>query len=87
MKQNRIDLIRQLLTQSISPTHLEILDESDQHIGHPGAKSGGGHFAIVIAAPQFAGKNLIDCHRVIYESLKDMMSHDIHALRIKIKRD
>jgi stress-induced morphogen len=47
---------------------------------------GGDHLAVVVTAPQFAGKGLIDQHRMIHAALKDKMppaGHEIHALQIK----
>jgi len=47
---------------------------------------GGDHLAVVVAAPQFAGKGLLDQHRMIHAALKDKMapaSNEIHALQIK----
>lgn len=80
----KITKLRERLTQALSPTHLEIIDESSKHIGHAGAASGGGHFAIEISSTLFEGKSLVECHRLIYQALGDMMSKEIHALRIKI---
>ena len=47
---------------------------------------GGDHLAVVVAAPQFAGKGLIDQHQMIHAALKHKMtpvSQEIHALQIK----
>lgn len=85
-KQETINLIREKLTHSLSPTKLEIIDDSHLHIGHAGAKSGGGHFTIIISAEIFNDKSLIESHRLIYEVLDDLMKKEIHALQIKIKK-
>jgi stress-induced morphogen len=47
---------------------------------------GGDHLAVVVAAPQFAGKGLMDQHQMIHAALKHKMapvSREIHALQIK----
>ena len=47
---------------------------------------GGDHLAVVVTASQFAGRGLIDQHRMIHEALKHKMapaSGEIHALQIK----
>lgn len=47
---------------------------------------GGDHLAVVVAAPQFEGKGLVDQHQMIYAALKHKMtpvSREIHALQIK----
>ncbi len=80
--ENRVQKIRARLTEAFSPFELEVIDESAHHLGHAGAKSGLGHFAISICSQAFAEKNALERHRLIYEALGDMMLTDIHALRI-----
>ena len=60
-----------------------MLDESDLHAGHPGARSGKGHFRVRIVALAFAGLPALRRHRLVYESLDDLMTQDIHALSIE----
>ena len=80
--EERVVRIKSLLTEKLSPSEIEVRDESHLHIGHAGAKSGLGHFAVSITAEAFMGKNLLQKHRMIYDALGDMMQSDIHALRI-----
>lgn len=79
----RIDMIRERLTAAFAPQQLDIIDESHLHAGHPGARSGGGHFVVTIVSDSFAGKNLLARHRMIYDALGDAMQTEIHALSIK----
>ncbi|NVJ48832.1 MAG: BolA family transcriptional regulator [Gammaproteobacteria bacterium] len=81
--QQRMQDIHQRL-QSLSPTTLEVIDDSHLHAGHAGAKSGKGHFTVVIASPAFSGKRPLQCHQMVYAALGEMMTTDIHALSIKI---
>jgi BolA protein len=67
----------------LAPESLEILDESGKHVGHEGAKGGGGHYQLIIVSPQFAGKPPQARHRMIYEALAPLMQREIHALAIK----
>lgn len=80
--EQRIDEINKRLTRALTPSELEITDESDLHRGHSGNKNGLGHFAVSITAEAFAGKNLLERHRLIYDALGEMMQTDIHALRV-----
>lgn len=80
---NRIALIEQRLRAALAPQNLEVADESAQHAGHAGAKGGGGHYAVVVVSPIFAGKSLVERHRMIYDALGDTMRREIHALSIK----
>ena len=83
--QERTERIQEKLQTALSPSILNILDESAQHHGHAAASTGLGYFAITISSPLFAGKSLVECHRLVYQALGDMMQTDIHALRIIIQ--
>lgn len=87
LQPERCELIHQRLTESLSPTFLEVVDESHKHIGHKGAQGGAGHYFITIASPLFKEKNLIDCHRMIYSALDEWMGKEIHALRMSVLKD
>ena len=76
------ETIKQLLTESLKPALLEIIDNSAAHAGHAGAKSGGGHYHVTIIAEAFEGKTLVQRHQLIYKALGDMMKQQIHALGI-----
>lgn len=68
---------------ALSPESLEILDESGAHIGHAGARDGGGHYRLIIVAGAFSGLPLQRRHRLVYDALGAMMHKEIHALAIK----
>lgn len=82
--QHRLDKIRTLLEAALSPTFLEVIDDSHLHAGHAGAKGGAGHFTVKIDAPIFAGLSMLKQHRLVYQALDTMMHTDIHALSIQI---
>lgn len=73
--------IRQCLGE-LQPESVEVLDESGQHIGHPGAREGG-HYQVVVVAGAFSGKNHQARHRMVYAALSPLMASRIHALSIK----
>jgi len=79
---DRAERIRSLLTAALSPTLLELTDESALHAGHEGAKSGGSHFRLKIVSARFDGLRLVMRHRLVYDSVHDMMHTEIHALAI-----
>ncbi len=58
-------------------------DDSHLHAGHEGAKSGGGHFSVMVVTPRFLGKNHVQRHQMVYQALGDMMKKEIHALSIR----
>ncbi len=80
---NRTEMIREKLTTAFSPENLEVIDRSQEHVGHEGAKAGGGHFDVIIVAEAFKDMNSIQRHRAIYDALGDAMKTEIHALSIK----
>ena len=84
MKENRAALIEKRLRDAFSPSRLEVLDESDQHVGHAGYQGGARHFSIVIAADCFNDLSRVKAHRLIYDLFSDMMPDQIHALRIRV---
>lgn len=68
--------------QILRPESLNLEDESSMHAGHAGAASGGGHYRLTIVSPRFAGLNSVARHRLVYESLGDLMRGPVHALAI-----
>lgn len=67
----------------LEPESLEILDESGKHVGHEGARGGGGHYMLTIVSRQFSGKPAQARHRMVYQALGTLMKKEIHALAIK----
>ena len=43
----------------------------------------GTHFEAVVVSPAFAGKSLLERHRLVYATLGERMGGDIHALSIR----
>jgi BolA protein len=78
----RVAQIEERLRAALAPQRLVIEDESAKHAGHAGARDGGGHFDVTIVAAQFAGKSLLQRHRLVYDALGEAMRKDIHALSI-----
>lgn len=79
----RVTLIENRLRETFAPQKIEVRDDSRQHAGHEGAKSGGGHFAVTVVSTRFQGKSALQRHQMIYQALGDMMKQDIHALSIQ----
>ena len=83
MTDSRSDNIATILSDAFSPDELLVKDQSHLHAGHAGAKDGRGHFEVIIVADAFLGCSRIDCHRMIYGALGELMTTDIHALSIR----
>ena len=80
------DRIHARLTERLSPTALEVLDESAAHAGHAGANSEGegSHIRVRIASPFFTGISRIQRHRLVYDALQDFIDQGLHALAIEV---
>ncbi len=40
------------------------------------------HWAAVVTAPQFAGKNRVQQHKMVYAALGERMGGELHALQV-----
>ena len=74
-------LMRERLA-ALAPSRLEIVDESARHAGHPGARQGG-HYLLLIVSAQFSGKTTLQRHRLVHDTLGELMRSKIHALSIR----
>jgi len=77
------DRIRDKLTERLSPSRLEIRDESHRHAGHEGARpEGETHFSVTIVAAAFIGLSRIARQRLVYQTLAEELATRIHALSL-----
>ena len=78
--------ISQRLNERLSPTQLEVIDESADHAGHVGANAEGfgTHVRVRIASPAFAGKTRVARHRLVYDAMQNFIDEGLHALAIEI---
>ncbi|WP_153116368.1 BolA family protein [Rhodocyclus tenuis] len=67
---------------ALAPTQLELIDDSSRHAGHAGA-SQGAHYKLLIASPRFAGLSPLARHRLVIDTVGDLMHGPLHALSIK----
>lgn len=82
MSEGRMQRIRKTLAEALDTDAIEITDEGHKHVGHAGAQSGLGHFAVTVRSTRFDGKSRIARHRMVYAALGELMETDIHALSI-----
>ncbi|MBS0394403.1 MAG: BolA family transcriptional regulator [Proteobacteria bacterium] len=79
----RVARIEQLLTAALAPLHLEVIDDSAKHAGHAGARDGAGHFRVRVLSEKFRGLPVLARHRLVYEALRPLIPHEIHAVGIE----
>ena len=72
------------LNSALSPSRIELSDDSEQHRGHGGYNPAGeSHFSLVIESAAFAGKSRVERQRLVYAALGDLMRERVHALSIR----
>lgn len=79
------EIIYDKIQAALSPTLLEVINESRLHQGHAGDDgSGESHYKLRVASCEFAGKSRLECHRMINAVLADELESQVHALSIVI---
>jgi BolA protein len=71
------------LRERLAAVHVEVVDESHLHVGHAGAREGGGHFRAVVVSAQFNGRSPVERQRLVYRALENVMGTEIHALSLR----
>ncbi|MEM7494197.1 MAG: BolA family protein [Pseudomonadota bacterium] len=80
----RAERMRALLTEALTPTCLEIKDDSHLHAGHAGARpEGETHYTVHISATSFKGQTRVAMQRAVMDALKPEFDSGLHALAIK----
>ncbi len=78
------DIIETKLTEALSPTRLDVVDESYKHAGHAGANpEGESHFNVKIVSQTFDGKSRVERQRLVYKAISEEISQKIHALSLQ----
>jgi BolA protein len=78
--------ITRRLTESLSPTQLQVIDDSEKHRGHSGHDPRGeSHFTVEIESPLFTSMNRVQRQRAVNTALAELLKERVHALAIKAK--
>ncbi len=70
-------IIEQKLSQGLSPSYLEVENESHRHNVPPNSES---HFRVVVVSDQFDEKRLLQRHRLVNQLLAEELANGVHAL-------
>ena len=76
--------IEKRIRERLSADVVEVADESALHVGHPGARGGGGHYRARIVTDAFCGRTPIERHRLVYQTISDWMGSEIHAISLTV---
>ena len=76
-------LLRSRITVALSPTHLELVNESYKHNVPSGSES---HFKVLVVSSAFEGRSLLDRHRLVNDAVRGAdAALPVHALSIQAK--
>ena len=74
------------LNSALSPTRIQLTDDSEKHRGHGGYNPAGeSHFSLEIESEAFAGKSRVERQRLVYKALGELMDERVHALQISAR--
>ena len=59
----------------------------DADISIEDLKGDGDHYSATVISKSFIGKNKIEQHKMVYDSLKGKMGNELHALMLKTKTE
>ncbi len=77
--------IEEALRLTIMPLQsLQVINESHLHAGHAGAGEGS-HFRVKIVSAAMTGLARVARHRLVYDALREVIPHGVHALAIEAK--
>ena len=65
------EAIRELIQAGLPDASVEVMGDD------------GTHFAARVISPSFAGKGIVEQHRMVYATLGERMGGDIHALSLR----
>jgi len=80
-------VLLQARLESLMPTRVVLLDNSEAHRGHVTNTAGGAHVELQVASPKFKGLTTLACHRLVYGCVADLIPYPVHALSLKILRE
>ena len=62
------------LTSALSPTAIQLTDDSEKHRGHGGYNPAGeSHFSLDIESEAFTGKSRVERQRLVYRSARGLI--------------
>lgn len=78
------DRMEHKLGAAFQPQSLEIIDESERHAGHAGARDGGEtHFRVRIVSAAFEGLSRVARQRQVHAVLEAELRDRVHALALQ----
>ena len=83
---DRAARIRTALATALTPSVLEVMDDSARHAGHAGAAAGGQtHYNVAVVSPKFEGLGRVARHRLVNQALQAEFDTGLHALSLVLR--
>jgi BolA protein len=80
------EIIAARLSENLTPSRLEVINDSHHHAGHMGDDgTGESHFTVIVESERFVGLNRVARQRLVNQALADLLSSRIHALVIRAR--
>jgi len=80
------EIIAARLSENLTPSRLEVINDSRHHAGHMGDDgTGESHFTVIVESERFVGLNRVARQRLVNQALADLLSSRIHALAIRAR--
>ena len=77
--------ISRKLQDALHPRSLDVVDQSDRHAGHEGARAGGeSHFDVRCVSAAFEGLSRLERQRKVNALLAEELAGPVHALSLKL---
>lgn len=67
------------LTEQLTPSYLEVNNESDQHSVPANSET---HFRVVVVSDSFEGQRSVARHQQVYRALAEELAGPVHALAL-----
>ncbi len=84
--QTRSDRIAVRLRSGFAPSALEVIDESDRHVGHAGARlEGETHYSVRLVSAHFRGLSRVERARAVHAALEPEFGDGLHALSLTLR--
>lgn len=77
-----LNQIKQKLELAFPNSKVEVIDTSAGHENHAAS---GAHIAVLVVWEGFRHKSLVEQHQMVYDTLKEELKEQIHALNVKTK--
>tara|TARA_B110000467_G_scaffold5688_1_gene5085 strand:+ start:81 stop:326 length:246 start_codon:yes stop_codon:yes gene_type:complete len=65
--------VKQRIESGLSDSQVQVVD----------TKGTGDHFSVVVISDKFEGKSLVKRHQMVYTTVSDVLTKELHALQLK----